>query len=197
MLFMGPPELDCEWQDAGLEGIKRFLNRINDFLTNPNNRTTRDAQTVATTKRLHKFLKNFQERVDQFKPNTAVSAFMEWVNDASAGGMQLSDESLEIILVTLSTMAPHLASELLGTLLNKKLQDCSWPTYDAALAADNEVEVAVQVNGKLRGTVLVPRGAQQDVVQQLAQVAIAKWLEGKEIVRIIFVQDRLLNFFVQ
>ena len=154
ILFMGPPELDCEWQDSGLEGIKRFANRMYDFLSKPGTILPEGQQEdIIVTRRMHKFLQEFQERIDLFKPNTALSAFMEWINDATSGSMKLSRDSAEKIIVVLSTMAPHMASELLEQLFNKQLQDCAWPYANPEYTYENTVEIIVQVNGKLRANV--------------------------------------------
>ncbi len=198
ILFMGPPELDCEWQDTGLEGIKRFLNRIWNYLTTegvilPDSQK----EDPKATQRVHTLIKEFQERVDRYKPNTAISAFMEFSHDASDKGMKFSKQSLEIIATLLSSMAPHMASELLDVLLGKKIEDFSWPTYDPKLTADTTVTISVQVNAKHRATVTVPKGSAQSTIEHEARHAIAKWLETAEIDRIIFVPDRTINFMLK
>jgi leucyl-tRNA synthetase len=195
ILFMGPPELDCEWQDTGLEGIKRFQLRLWQFLTGSNRiLAATQAESLDTTRRVHRFIKDFQERLDYFKPNTAISAFMEFLNSAQEHNLQLSAYSIETICVLLSSLAPHMASELLEQLCAKKLSDCSWPVYDPKLAAQHEVTIPVQVNSKLRGTVTLPVGSSQDIVVSAAQTIIAKWIEDKRVIKIIYVQDRLINF---
>ncbi|MCL4361850.1 leucine--tRNA ligase [Candidatus Dependentiae bacterium] len=195
ILFMGPPELDCEWQDTGLEGIKRFLNRLWNYLTDKNNIIENELLDV--TKRVNKFLKEYQERIDAFKPNTALSAFMEFLNDCTENNYKFSRESLEKILVVLSSMAPHMASELLQNLLSKQLQDCAWPTYDKELAKEDFVIIPIQVNGKLRSTIQVKIGTPKSFVEQEAQRLIAKWLENNTIVKIIFVENKLINFVIK
>jgi leucyl-tRNA synthetase len=90
-----------------------------------------------------------------------------------------------------------MASELLETVFDKSLEHCAWPTYDKTLALDNEVTLAIQVNGKLRGNIIASRGATQDQVQPQAQALIEKWLEQKEIIKVVFVQDRLISFVVK
>ncbi len=195
ILFMGPPELDCEWQDKGLEGIKRFLNKFWDYLSNPDNHT--EAQEQATTKRVHKFLRDFQDRLDHFKPNTAISAAMELINDAQAQELKFNKDSLQKIIASLSVMAPHMASELAEQLLGKKLIELGWPTFDPGLAVDDEVTIAIQVNGKLRGDIKTARGTEQEKIEQRASEEIVKWLDGKEVVKVIFVKDRLINFVVR
>lgn len=198
MMFMGPPELDCEWQDAGLDGIKRFLNRLWDYLTNPTTLLADgEHEELATSKRLHKFLKDFQERLAYYKPNTAVSAMMEWVNDALAANMRLSTQSMEKLLVSLSAMAPFMANELLQTLCKKELAACHWPTYDPILATDDTVEFVVQINGKIRATLTLQKGLSQEIVQQQAEAVAAKWLENVTIIKVIFVPDKIINFVVK
>lgn len=198
MMFMGPPELDCEWQDSGLEGIKRFLNKLFTFLTDKKTilpEGEKEDQNV--TKRLHQLIRDFQNRLAHYKPNTAISALMEWLNQAQSERMQLSRESAEKLLVLLSVLAPFLASELLEQLLGKKLSECSWPTFDPVLVQEDEVNIVVQVNGKLRANLAMPAGANQAAVEDAAKSQILKWLEGKDVVKVIFVKDRLINFVVR
>ena len=198
ILFMGPPELDCEWQDAGLEGIKRFLNRLWVYLTDVSNILPDSVQeNEQVTRRVHQFLRDFQSRIDHFKPNTAVSSFMELVNDMYAHNMKLSKKSVEIMLVTLSTMAPHMANELLEQLLGKQLQNCSWPTYDEKLVIKKQATIIVQVNGKMRANIEVQRDESQADVKKKAQQVIEKWLIDKKIIKVVFVQNRLINFVIK
>lgn len=197
MMFMGPPELDCEWQDNGLEGIKRFANRLWDYLTNESHILQDGIQEDMPTKqRLNKFLKEYQERLDHFKPNTAISAAMEWLNDVSSDKMLLSRETIQKFAAAFSVLAPHMANEILQTVCGKKLEDCPWPTYDKELAAAQLVTIVVQVNGKLRANIFVPREANQETVQKLAESEITDWLKDKKVVKVIFVKDRLISFVV-
>jgi len=197
ILFMGPPELDCEWQDNGLDGMKRFLQRFWDYVHNPATLLPRGIQEdEKVTRRVHRLLKDVHDRLEAFKPNTVISAFMEWLNEVVAQHMQLSHESLEKVLVTLSAITPHIASELLQELLKKDLADCSWPTYDPALLQEKEVTMTVQVNGKMRATLVVPIGMKQDKVELLARQEIEKWLAEKTVAKVIFVPNKLINFVV-
>lgn len=194
ILFMGPPELDCEWQDNGLDGIKRFLNRLWIYCTDPNTMLPGDQhESEQVTRRLHRFIKEFQERVDNFKPNTAISAFMEWLNDVH-NNHQLSKQSLQSILIILSTMAPHMASELLEAVCGVQLASMSWPTYDPVLAQQELINMAIQINGKVRAHVTVAPGASREYVEKEAAIVAAAWLKDKIIDQVIFVRDRLINF---
>ncbi len=198
MLFMGPPELDCEWQDNGLDGIKRFLNRVWDFSTNPEHFLAPDAEEpLAVTKRVHKFVCEFQQRLERFRPNTAISAGMELFNDLIAENATLSPKLFEMIFVMLSTMAPHISCELLKRACNKRLEDCAWPDFNPALVLDETVTMVVQVNGKLRARLTVARGANQETVEAQARTAVAQWIAGKEVMKVVFVEDKLLSFVIK
>ncbi len=197
VMFMGPPELDCEWQDTGLEGIKRFLNKFWNFITNPENIVVDEQEDEGVKKRVHQFLQEYQKRISSFKPNTAISALMELLNDMHSQKMKLGTSSAESVIVSLSVFAPHVASELLEKLFNKNIQDCLWPTFDPVLVRQTEVTLVVQVNGKVRANIPSHRTAKQKDVQHKAEMAIAKWLEGREVIKVIFVPGRLINFVVK
>jgi len=198
MMFMGPPELDCEWQDKGLEGIKRFENRFWRFMIDPKTLLpSGQKEDEKTTRRVHVFLKDFQERLANFKPNTAISSVMEWLNDATANKMKLSKDSMEKILVSVSVLAPHMASELLERLLGKQLANCTWPTFDPALTVDNVITIVVQINGKLRGSLEVAKDTDRETIIHESKQVADKWLAGKNIVKTIVVPNRLVNFVVK
>ena len=122
---------------------------------------------------------------------------MEWLNDATAKKMQLSKETIKELLVSMSVLTPHIANELLQKLCGIALADCPWPTYDAALALGDQAQLVVQVNGKVRANITTKRGAAQAEVEPLAREAIAKWLEGKEVIKVVLVPDRLISFVVK
>jgi leucyl-tRNA synthetase len=192
MMFMGPPELDCEWQDTGIEGIRRFLNK---FWTMMTTMVVVDAhEPVEAKRRVHQFLQEYQKRLTNFKPNTAISAFMELLNDLHDKDMKIGQASAQALIVSISVFAPHVASELLECLFHKDLASCSWPQFDPVLAHESEVILVVQVNGKVRANIPCTRGAMQKDVQHTAELAVEKWLSGTTIVKTIFVQDRLINF---
>ena len=195
ILFMGPPELDCEWQDTGLEGIKRFAQKVTTYCLNTT--VCKEADESKEAKILvHQFLKTFQDRLDHFKPNTALAAFMELFNALQKQNVLLSQDSMIMILTSLSIFAPHMASELLEQICKKQLRDCTWPTYDPDLAQETSIELGVQVNGKIRAHIKVPAGATQEEVQPQAEERIAEWIKNKKITKIIFVPNRLISFVV-
>lgn len=197
ILFMGPPELDCEWQDAGLEGIKRFLNRLWDYLSKSDVIVDDKEESIESKRRFHRFLKEYQERLDLFKPNTALSSMMEWLNDVTAQQFKLGKTIARDFMVALSALAPHMASELLEQRFGLALEKCQWPAYNAELAQALKAIVAIQVNGKLRGTIEVEPQSSQEKVQPLAQAAIEKWLSNVTIIKVIYVPGKLINFVVK
>jgi len=194
MLFMGPPELDTVWQSEAIKGLSGFIHRLWLFINNKQNIV--DEVSPTSLKRFHRFLKEYQERIDTFKVNTAVSATMEYLNELSAHNLKITHTILEQFLTVISIMVPHFSSEALERILQKQLKECSWPIYNPELAKVSEVEIGIQINGKLRGTLIVEPGKEQQEIQSLAEANIAKWLEDKKIVKIIFIKDRIINFVI-
>ncbi len=195
VLFMGPPELDCEWQDAGLEGVRRFVARVIAYFSET--QFLSDSEESEDTKRLvHTFLKEYQTRLNHFKPNTALSAAMELFNELIGSSLKLSRSSAQAVVVSLSVMSPHMCAELLEQVFGKQLRDCAWPTYDEKLTQKNEIIMAVQVNGKLRAQLTVSVGASQEAIIAEAHKAVEKWFDGKEIKKTVFVAGRLVSFVV-
>jgi leucyl-tRNA synthetase len=198
MLFMGPPELDTEWQSDSIKGVHNFLKRLWGYVTNPDHLLPVGQQAeIKVQKRFHRFLKDYQERISDFKPNTAVAAIMEFLNDVESEKMVFDYILIEQFLVALSIIVPHFSSELLEQLINKQLEKCAWPEVDQILAQVNDVEIAIQVNGKLRATITMTKGLNQEIIEVEAKKHIAQWLEGKTIIRVVFVPDRLISFVVK
>lgn len=198
MLFMGPPEIDCEWQDAGIEGINRFMSRFATYLQKPETLLAAgQEEDIKVTRRLHKLMKDVQERLDLFKPNTVISSFMEWLNDASKQNMQLSHDSMKSLIALFSILAPHFASEMLERLFNEQLEHVAWPTFDPKLVEEVTVTYAVQVNGKMRGTLEVDKSLAQAEIESKAQQLVEKYIADKQIIKTIFVPGRMISFVVK
>jgi len=197
MLFMGPPELDTEWQTDSIKGVHSFLKRLWTFLNKTGSVLPAGVQAdEKSIKRFHKFLKAYQERLAEFKVNTAVSAIMEYLNALEGEKLVFDQNMCEQFLTALSVMVPHFSSELFEILLGKKLENAKWPVFDVALAQENEVTLVVQINGKLRADLVLAKDTTQAIVEPLARQAASKWLEGKEVIKVIFVANRLINFVV-
>lgn len=197
ILFMGPPELDCEWQDNGLEGIKRFLGKIWRFATDSQNIVSDEQETIESQSCTNRFLQEFQNRLALFKPNTAIAAMMEWLNEMQTNKYAIGRTNLEKVLVSLSVLAPHLASELLEILYHKSLSSCQWPSYNEALTTKQTITISIQVNGKMRGSIVIAPNTKESELVQLAQTAVSKWLGEGQLLKTIVIPGRTVNFVVK
>ena len=196
VLFMGPPELDCEWQDAGLEGVRRFAHRFVTYFTETQF-ISQDKESEDTKHLVHTFLKEYQIRLSHFKPNTALSAVMELLNELiGSETYTLSDASAQAIIVSLSVMAPHMAAELLEQVFHKQLRDYNWPTYNEGYTQKSSIVIAVQVNGRLRAQLTIQVTATQEDIVAQAHKAVEKWLDGATIKKTVFVPGRLVSFVI-
>jgi leucyl-tRNA synthetase len=197
LMFMGPLEMPKPWNMRGLEGVHRFLQKVWRAGQRP---LLDDAQQHEALRRLrHKTIKKVTEDIRHFRFNTAISAMMIFVNEAQECGMTRAD--LEALILLLAPFAPHLAEELWHTVLNQSafVSTQTWPTFDPALVLDDTVEVIIQINGKLRARVTLPRDSAQDDVRRAARGdgALDKWLAGTTVVKEIFVPNKLLNIVVK
>ena len=198
-LFVGPPEIDAEWNPRAIEGVYRFLGRVYRLVEE--NRA--NAPTVASEKLLklrHRFVKQVEERIETFRFNTVVSAFMEYVSDLQDANEPIDKGTLDVLTVCLAPLAPHLAEELWHHLGHpSSVMLAHWPSVDEAYLVDDEVTVVVQINGKVRDRIQVARGASETAVAELAlQVPSVKLaLDGKTLNKQIYVQDKIMNFVVR
>ena len=192
-LFIGPPELDSIWDDRGIEGIYRFLNRIwNMFMDNKD----RDVKVTPELEKLrNKLVYDITTRLEQFSLNTVISGFMEYNNKfvelTKKDGVD--KETLKTLAILLAPFAPHVGEELWEQLGGEgSVFHQSWPVYDEAKMADNEKEIAVQINGKTKATLLVSVDAAQDAVLAAAKEKLGDKLTGN-IVKEIYIPGRIVN----
>ncbi|MCL2854930.1 MAG: leucine--tRNA ligase [Defluviitaleaceae bacterium] len=198
ILFVGPPELDADWQDNGMEGVYRFLNKLWRLVVENADKTI--PATAELEKIRHKMIKDITWRVDNLSLNTAVSGFMEYTNKltdmARNGG--IDKETLETAVSMIAPFAPHTAEELWEILGHgNTVFACQWPKYDESKAADDTITMVVQINGKLRGDMQVAADTTKDDALAAAKEAIAAKLEGQQIIKEIFVPGKLVNFVVK
>jgi leucyl-tRNA synthetase len=217
-LFAAPPEKDLEWSEESIDGAWRFLNRVYRLIERHAN-TLRDAKAAASTvsattskekRLLRKAHQTLQRVTSDFETrwhfNSAIALIMELTNEIYAcepleEGVraEVQKEVLEILTLMLAPMTPHISEEMWEMLGHSNgLWTSAWPTANTELAKDDEVEVPVQINGKLRGKLKVATGsAQEDLVTlALAEHVIAQHINGKRIVKIVYVPDKLLNLVV-
>lgn len=198
-MFVGPPEDEAEWNPNGLEGVARFLSRVYRLVAQNAGLPAKDRDSL--TKLRHRFIASLTERMESFRLNTAVSAFMEYINALSNEAKQGVDKaSMETFAVTIAPFAPHLGEEMWSMLgHDTSVFDAQWPTFDEAWLKDDEIEIAVQVNGRVRAKLTVAADMEsEDAIEVAKQIPdIAQWLDGKEIIKQIYVQGRLVNIVVK
>ena len=193
-LFVGPPELDAEWDDRGIDGVNRFLKRFWNLVMD-----SKDANVEASKemiKERHKLVKDITTRLESFSLNTAISGFMEHNNKLieiakKAGGIDV--ETLSTMAVLLSPFAPHIAEEVWEQLGHENsVFEAGWPTYDESEMKDDEIEVPVQINGKTRAIVTIAADASKEDAIAAGKEAIKDKLTGT-IVKEIYVPKKIIN----
>src|SRR3989475_827558 len=224
-LFAAPPDRDLDWQDKGIEGIQRFLGRVYRFVArhaqpdHPDWRKPVPAnlsnEARAIQRKLHQTIKRVSDDFQgRWHFNTCIAAIMELVNElygiddrmegtaASASGVPVSllAEVQRDLALLLAPFAPYLAHELWEMLGEKtSLLRAPWPKHDPALAKEEEIEIPVQVNGKLRSRIVVPVDTSEDVMREraLADEKIRAAIAGKQVVKVIVVPGKLVNIVIR
>ena len=195
-MFMGPLEATKPWNTQSIPGVRRFLDRAFNVST----RTLSDADPTPELDRiLHRTIRKVGEDIEKLGFNTAVSALMVLVNELQ-GIDSPPRRAIETLVLLLHPLAPHLGEELWSRLGNTtSVQRASWPTFDPALCEEPEVEIPIQINGKVRGRVTVPSGADQALVVEraMADENVKKHLEGKELLKQQYVAGRILTLVVK
>ena len=194
VMFMGDYGAAAPWNDNSVKGCKRFLERVaglTDIMT-------KDATPELET-RLHKTIKKVSSDIEDMKFNTAIASMMALLNDIYDNG-KISEEYLATYLKLLCPFAPHLCEEMWESMGREGfISLAEWPEYDEAKTVDQTVEIGVQVNGKLRGTVAVPTGCDKETAFAMAKAneKVAPFLDGKTLVKEIYVPNKIVNFVVR
>jgi leucyl-tRNA synthetase len=186
-MFMGPFDQPISWDTKGILGSKRFLDKVFVLFQNLSLETD-----LETKKLLNKTIKKVGEDIENQKYNTAISCMMEFVNSAK----QISLDDFKSFLIILSPFAPHLSEELYQS--DNSIFLDKWPGYDKRMIVDEKIKMIVQVNGKLRDTIEVELDSSEPEVKELILQLekVQKWLEGKEIKKVIFVKNKLINLVI-
>ena len=199
IMFIGDFEKVATWSDDAVKGCKRFLDRVWNLAEMA---TADKAVSEKNEPIIHKTIKKVTDDIDTLKMNTAIAALMTMVNEFYANGLTRGD--FEKLLLMLSPFAPHMVEELWEQLgcaaeYGKMAMQMPWPEYDESKTVAAHTEMAVQVNGKLKGTVTVAMDSEQDAVVEAARQVekIAKALDGMQIVKVIFVKNKLINLIVK
>jgi leucyl-tRNA synthetase len=214
-LFAAPPDRDLDWQDSGIEGISRFLGRVYRFVMRHAERpatavpTSLSSEARAIQRKLHQTIKRVSDDFEgRWHFNTCIAAIMELVNALYGAEEKIGSEIppaliFEIernMILLLAPFAPYLAHELWEMLGEKgSLLRAPWPKYDAELAKEEEIEIPVQVNGKLRSRIVVSAEADDGTIREkaLADEKVKAAIDGKQIVKVIVVPRKLVNIVVR
>ncbi len=199
-MFMGPLQVVKPWQTSGVKGVHNFLKRANRLVTET--KVAERPMTKQESKTLNAMIKKVGEDLEAMAFNTGISAMMVFINEAEeeAKAGDLPKEFLEKFVLCLAPYAPHLGEELWETLGHTNtLAYEPWPEYDPKALVEDEIEIPVQVLGKLRGRVTVPMAATPKEMEDAAKANpdVAKFLEGKTIVKVIAIPKRMVNFVVK
>ena len=202
-MFMGPLEAVKPWQTTNITGVHRFLKRfqklIYDEHGNVQDRFVSTPSSETFKKVLHKAIKKVTDDTENLQFNTAISAMMELVNTAYKEPA-INKADAEAMTLLLAPYAPHLAEEVWEKLGHSStLAYIAWPKFDNSLVTEDTVTLSIQINGKLRGTLIVDKAAGKDdiIAQAKKSDGVEKHLEGKEIVKEIFVPGKIVSFVVK
>jgi leucyl-tRNA synthetase len=205
VLFAGPPEKEVDWRNEGAEGIYRFLGRVYRFVTRNVGQGSEGLSDRQVLRKLHQTVKKITDDFEtRWHFNTCIARIMELVNILYAEEGKLSAaataEVLEKVALLLAPFAPYLAQEVWEEIGREGpiFRQC-WPTFDAELAKEDEAEIIVQVNGKLRSRIFAPFGTPREELEAraLADEKVRPFLEGKQVVKVITVPDKLVNIVVK
>ena len=192
VLFMGDYGAAAPWNDSSVRGCKRFLERVaglTDIMTDEP--AAKDMEV-----KIHKAIKKVSSDIEAMKFNTAIACLMTLINDIYAVG-KISRDDLVIFIKLLCPFAPHLCEEIWESLGGEDLLSLSqWPEYEESKTVEDSVEIGVQVNGKVRGTIVIPNGCAKEEALELAKKdeRVASFLEGKTLVKEIYVPNKIVNF---
>ena len=200
IMFIGDFEKVATWSDDAVKGCKRFLDRVWNLADQV---TEEDGVSEKNAPIVHKTIKKVTDDIDTLKMNTAIAALMAMVNEFYSNGVSRGD--FEALLLMLSPFAPHMVEELweqkgfAAKHDGKMAMQCDWPVYDESKTVASSVEMAVQVGGKLKGTITVPVDSDQDTVVEAAKAneKVAKAIAGMQIVKVIHVKNKLVNLIVK
>ena len=200
IMFIGDFEKVATWSDDAVKGCKRFLDRVWNLADQV---TEEDGVSEKNAPIVHKTIKKVTDDIDTLKMNTAIAALMAMVNEFYSNGLSRGD--FEALLLMLSPFAPHMVEELweqkgfAAKYEGKMAMQCAWPEYDESKTVASSVEMAVQVGGKFKGTMIVPVDSDQDAVVEAAKASekVAKAIAGMQIVKVIHVKNKLVNLIVK
>ncbi len=196
LMFLGPFENGGDYRAEGIQGPHGFLHRLWDTVVGAGDGTP----DPNVERKLHQTIKQVTHQLAELQYNTSIAAMMEYLNVVRSGGRRAARAEVEPLVVLVAPFAPHLAEELWQHLGHEQsvFDGSTWPSYDEARTVEATLNIAVQVNGKLRGTLVLEKGADEAEVTGAARAEenVARHLEGVTERKVVFVKDRLVNFVV-
>ncbi|QRZ32771.1 leucine--tRNA ligase [Lactococcus cremoris] len=193
-MFMGPLDASIPWSEEGLEGARKFLDRVVRMIDNSE---ISDKNNGELDKVYNETVKNVSERLDLMYFNTAISQLMIFVNATNKAKI-LPLEYANGFVQLLAPFAPHIAEELWVKLGNEAgISYVAWPTFDESKLVESEVEIVVQINGKLKAKIKIAKDLGRDELEKIGREAVAEALEGKNVVKVIAVPNKLVNIVVK
>ncbi|MFZ2886370.1 MAG: class I tRNA ligase family protein, partial [Minisyncoccia bacterium] len=188
-MFMGPFTDAIAWKTSSLIGARRFLERTWRLQEKLQKETNTDVDRV-----LHQTIKKVGDDIRNFKFNTAISQMMIFLNEAEKG---ITKSQFQSFVALLAPFAPHIAEELWNVLGKKSsIHTTPWPKHDESKLATDTVTIVVQINGKVRAQITAAMNSTEAAIDKVARLSVAKWLEGKNMKKVVFVQNRLINFVI-
>ncbi len=208
MMFLGPWEQGGEWDDSGISGMSRWLNRIWNLVLQPyeEKSISEDKAQIELARTTHQTIRKVTNDLERLRFNTMVAALMEYSNFLTrvkeSGQVKNSnwDEAIEKLILLLAPSVPHLAEELWQLTGHEySIHNQTWPSWDEELAKEDEITLVIQVNGKLRDRITVPASVTEDEAKQTAlnSQRVKSYFEGKENIKIIYVPGKLVNLVVK
>ena len=195
VLFMGDYGLEAPWNEQGVKGISRFLDRVYRLSERLNDSK---GYTSSFEGIINKTIKKVSDDIETLKYNTAISELMKLVNEYCAVE-SISKDDYTVLLTLLYPFAPHITEELNEKIGNSPICKSSWPKYDEAKTIDETKEIAVQVNGKVRGTITINVNDSEDTIKEMAlnEENVKRHTEGKDIVKVIVIKGKIVNIVVK
>jgi len=203
LMFLGPYQEGGDFRDEGISGIRRFLDKVWSLVQAAG--AAGGEMSAPAQRKLHQTIRGVAEDLEELRYNTAIAKLMEYVNVLRGKGSDdiaspvVGPELLEPLVLMLAPLAPHFAEECWEALgHDRTVFAARWPAFDPALAQEEEIELVVQVNGKVRGRIFVPAGlTEADAVERaLAVEGVRKFVEEKPLRKTVYVENRLVNLVV-
>ncbi|MBI9013224.1 MAG: leucine--tRNA ligase [Clostridiales bacterium] len=198
-LFVGPPELDSEWDDRGIDGVHRFINRVWTLVTSnigKKIKATREMEKVR-----NQLIFEITARLNRVSLNTVVSGFMEFTNtliDINKREEGIDEETLKTLIVLMAPFAPHITEELWQLMgHDESVFDSNWPIYNEEKMKEETLKIPIQINGKVKAYIQVDAEVDKEMVLSLAREAIKGKLDGNFVVKEIYVPKRIVNFVIR